>query len=270
MKRGLALLAYAQRSLSRRAARSLALTLSLALTTATSGSIFLLGSSLDWAADELAEEMPALIVQRMLAGRPALLRHQDAARLRELPSVRGVTERVWGYLYQPALESNVVVYGLEESALREVMGEPPRDALAEDEVLVGASLGAALGLRAGDRLALVPAGARPSDDHAAIVVLRLHALLPEGAAMVHGDSVLASPPMARRLLGLAEGDVVDLALDVFPPKRRASWRRARPSRSLGRGSSSATRSVAGAPSPSMRARGCSLRRRSPCSWRCCS
>lgn len=216
MRRSLALLAYAQSALSRRAGRSVALTLSLALTTAMSGSIFLVGSSLDATADALAEDMPALVVQRMLAGRPALLRHEDAERLRALPSVRRVSERVWGYLYQPALESNVVVYGLDASALVEAIGgDAPLD---DDEVLVGSALGASLGLRAGDRLALVPASAPPSDEHAAIVVLRVRALLPEGAAMVHGDSVLASPSMARRLLGLAEGDVVDLALDVFPPE----------------------------------------------------
>jgi len=217
MKRIRALASYAVSSLSRRRGRSLALIASLALSTAMSGAIFLLSTSLDATADTLAEAMPALVVQRMVAGRPALLTHADAEAMRDVPSVRQVTERVWGYLYQPALESNVVVYGLDQAAIAEAMGD--RDAsLADDEVLVGSVLGAALGLRAGDRLALVPAGATPSDDHAAILVLRVRDLLPERAALVHGDSVIASPPLARQLLGLAPGDVVDLALDVFPPE----------------------------------------------------
>lgn len=214
MRRELALLRYALSSLSRRAARSVSLVLSLALTTAMSAAFFLLGSSLDATADALAEEMPSLVVQRMIAGRPALMAHDDAEALRALPSVRAVTERVWGYLYQPALESNVIVHGLDAAALADLTD----DALADDEVIVGSTLGAALGLRPGDRLALVPAGAAPSDDHAAILVLRVRALLPAGTALVHGDAVIASPTLARQLLGLGPDDVVDLALDVFPPE----------------------------------------------------
>lgn len=225
LQRTLALSNHALSALRRRAARSIALGLALALTTAASSAVFLLGESVRATGDRLLEDAPLLTVQRLVAGRPHLVSHADAEAVRAIDSVRGVTERVWGYLYQPALEGNVVVIGIEPDAAEalmealEVPGEVTTEvrggALVDDEILVGAVLAASLGLRDGDRLALLPGASETAPD---ALVLTLRAVLPEGASSSHGDAVLANPTTARRLLGLRDEEATDLTVEVFPPE----------------------------------------------------
>ena len=225
MRRFVALLVHALGSTERRLGRSVSLGLALALTTAAWSSVFFLSESVRATGDALLEDAPLLTVQRLVAGRPALLDHEDAEALRALWSVRAVHERVWGYLYQPALEGNVVVIGVDPDAsatLAEEFGFTDGTPLGDEEILVGSTLAATLGLRAGDRLALVgPTGDGPGET-AGVQVLRVRAVLPAETAVSHGDTVLASMPVARALLGLEEGACVDLAIDVFPPEEANS------------------------------------------------
>lgn len=222
MKRALALLVHALGATRRRLGRSVSLGLALALTTAAWSSVFFLSESVRATGDALLADGPLLTVQRLVAGRPALIDHEDAEALRALPSVRRVDERVWGYLYQPALEGNVVVIGVAPAASATLMAElgfseaSPGTGLGDEEIFVGTTLAATLGLRAGDRLALV--GPSGEDEGAPVLVLRVRAVLPIETAVSHGDAVLASLPVARQLLGLEEGVSVDLAIDVFPPE----------------------------------------------------
>lgn len=215
MKRLSALAGHAMGSLARRGGRSTALVLALALTTGAFSAVYLLGESVRLLADRLADAAPVLTVQRLTGGRPALLDGTTATWLRAEPSVRGVEERVWGYLYQPALESNVVVLGLSSDALAALGEDGALASLGATEVVVGAVLARSLGLRRGDRLALVASEAPEGE---ALQVLTVRGVLPEATASSHGDTVITSPALARTLLGLPDGAVVDLAVDVFPPE----------------------------------------------------
>jgi hypothetical protein len=213
MRRLLALLDHASGALARRRGRSLALVLALAVTSAASGAVFFLGESLRAASDALLDHAPRLTVQMLVAGRPALMEESSLAPLRALPSVRSVRPRVWGYLYQEALEGNVVVIGMGEHELAAAADAGLPAALGDGEIAVGAAFARTLGFRAGDRVALALPGGSGE-----IALLRIASVLGEDTSLAFGDVVLASPATARRVLRVPEGSAVDAVIDVFPPE----------------------------------------------------
>lgn len=212
MRRLLSLAGYAGQALARRRGRTLALLAALTVTSAASASVFFLGESLRAASDALLDRAPALTVQRLAAGRAVLIDEAELAPIGRLPSVRSVRPRVWGYVYQPALEGNLVVIGMDEAALAEAGAAGLPGTLGDDEVVVGAAFARSLGFRSGDRLAL----ARPSEEGP--LLLRIAHVLGEDTSLAFGDVLLASVPTARRILEVPDGFAVDAVVDVFPPQ----------------------------------------------------
>lgn len=200
MKRQRALLEYALGALARRPGRSVALAVGLALVTGLYASALFLTDSLRAEVESAAAGVPDLTVQAMAGGRPALL---DAASLEALdaalvsePGVRSIRPRVWGYLFWPAIEANVVLVGAGE-------GEA-------DAARVGFALAQRLGLREGDRLALPlpPEGS---------LVLRATTITGEETALHDADVLEVSEATARQLLGIPEGSAVDVAVTLATP-----------------------------------------------------
>jgi ABC-type lipoprotein release transport system permease subunit len=104
---------------------------------------------------------------------------------------------VWGYVYLGALEGNVVVFGETRAEER-------------DRVTVGPGVARLLGLRLGDRLAL----STPSHQ----AVYSVGEILPTSTSLLAHDALIVEMREARRLLGIPEGRVTDLAIEVFPPE----------------------------------------------------
>src|SRR5215831_15803165 len=109
MKRSL--FSYAWSALARRRAKALALGFGLGLAVALVAAVLFLTDALRGEADRARLATPDLVVQRLVAGRPATVRASDAARLEGIPSVPRVRPRVWGYLFLPTLQGNVTVVG---------------------------------------------------------------------------------------------------------------------------------------------------------------
>ncbi|MBX3260574.1 MAG: hypothetical protein KF782_12845 [Labilithrix sp.] len=59
---------------------------------------------------------PDIVVQKLVGGRPTTIPASERAKLGDIPSVRDVTPRVWGYIFLPALQGNVTVVGAPRGA----------------------------------------------------------------------------------------------------------------------------------------------------------
>ena len=152
MRRQLAILDVALGSLRRRAGKSLALTLGLAFVVALFASALFLTDALEREHSLAADRMPDMTVQRLIAGRPALIEESVAAALEDIPTVRRVQPRVWGYYFFRALEANVTIVGAEPDASLDVAVEEGRLPRKAGEVAIGVALANLLGLRVGDEL----------------------------------------------------------------------------------------------------------------------
>ncbi|MEZ4339791.1 MAG: FtsX-like permease family protein [Sandaracinaceae bacterium] len=207
MRRALALIDYAVGALRRRAAKTLALTVGLAFVVGLFGAALLMTDAIRREYELLADRMPDLTVQRLVAGRPALIPASAAAELSDIPTVRSVEPRVWGYYFFTAIESNVTIVGTEHTgeALDVAVsdGRLPREG---NEVAIGDGLAELLGLRVGDEMGVPLAGE--------VVFSRVVGIFGDDSAIRSADLVIARPDHARRLLGVSEGWATDLAVDL--------------------------------------------------------
>lgn len=206
MRRQLALIDFAMGGLRRRRGKSFALVAGLAFVVALFGSTLLLTDAIRREYELLADRMPDLTVQRLVAGRPALIREASAELLRDIPTVRSVEPRVWGYYFFIAIESNVTILGFDGEADLDVAVETGRLPRGGSEVAVGAALAELLGLRVGDEMG-VPIGGE-------VVFSEVVGTFGDASAIRSADLIVARPDHARRLLGVAEGWVTDLAIDL--------------------------------------------------------
>ncbi len=206
MRRQLAILDFAVGSMRRRLAKSLALSLGLAFVVALFASALFLTDALEREYAIGAERMPDLTVQRLVAGRPALIEASLAEPLADIPAVRRVTPRVWGYYFFRALEANVTIVGAAPDEALDVALERGRLPRREGEVAVGAALADLLGLRVGDELGV------PMGDE--VIFSDVVGTFGDASALRTADLVVATPEHARRLLGVPEGMATDLAIDL--------------------------------------------------------
>jgi len=217
MKRQRALLGYALGALVRRRGRSAAVSAGLALVVALFGSVLFLSDALRAEVEAGARYLPDLSVQRLVAGRPALIGTEAVRAVRAIPGVRAVRPRVWGYLYVPPISANVTILGAtgREATLYSslVEGRPLR-AGERGACVVGATLAEAIGVRPGDEVELVSdVGGATTTAH----WLRVVGLFRDRSALRTADLFVTSDDDARRLLGVDAGLVTDLAVTLTTP-----------------------------------------------------
>ena len=209
------MLAYALGTLARRRAKAVALTGGLALAVALVAAVLFLTDALRGEAERARNAIPDVVVQRLVAGRPATLHVKDAEKLADIPSVARVEARVWGYLFLPTLQGNVTVVGVHPGEVP--LSVAPKGSLAEGrdlargahEMIAGTTLARALGLRVGDGLQLPSATPSP--------LLTLAGTFDSKVELYAADVILCDEADARAVLGLAPDEATDLALTVKNP-----------------------------------------------------
>jgi ABC-type lipoprotein release transport system permease subunit len=207
------LLVYALAALARRRARSIALGGGLAFAVALFAAVLFLTESLRAEAERARSAEPDIVVQKLVGGRPATIAKTDA--LADIPSVRSVTPRVWGYVFLPTLQGNVTVVGSARGApaISVTGGElhSGRDLTpGAHEMIAGVDLAHALGMMPGDELDLSSIGGaqRP---------LKLVGTFSGALDLWTADVVLCDEEDARVLLGMPPGDATDLAITLANP-----------------------------------------------------
>jgi len=162
-------------------------------------SVMLFSQALRREAGLLLEGAPALVVQRLVAGRHDLIPADYLDRIGALRGVSAKRGRLWGYFYDPAVRANYTLIA------------PQDRELAQGDVLIGAGIGRTRGLGTGDYLSLRGAGG-------SAFTLRVAGLLPAGAELVSTDLVLLNEADFRAFFGLPPGVYTDLALEVRNPR----------------------------------------------------
>lgn len=216
MRRELARIEHAVGALRRRAGRNVAIALGIALVVALFASVLFLTGALRRELSLSLAAMPDITVQRTVAGRPALIDASVATALRELPAVRSVKPRVWGYYFVEAIEGNLTVIGVDpadRSVARDLgitlaSGRALRPG-APREAVLGRTLADRLGMRVGDHMA-IPVEDRP-------YLIRVVGIFDSASALHTADVLLTSDADARALLSVPEGQAVDLAIDLTTP-----------------------------------------------------
>ncbi len=187
-------------SLARRKGKNLGLLLVYTLIVFMLASVMLFTQALRKEAGIILQDSPEIILQRMVAGRHALL---PAIYLEKIGKVRGVSRkqgRLWGYFYDPAVKANYT------------MMVPPERELSPTQAIIGAGIARTRGVGVGDYITF------RSHDGKAFSFQVVEILNPE-AELVSADLVLISEHAFRRTFGVPEGFYTDLVLQVRNPRR---------------------------------------------------
>lgn len=209
------LLAFAFGSVARRRARSLALGGGLAFAVALVAAVLFMVEALRAETERARAAHPDIVVQKLVAGRPTTIPADAAAKLADIPSVKGVTPRVWGYVFLPSLQGNVTIIGTAPNATplatsNGVLAEGRDLTPGAHEMIVGVELVRFLGMRVGDELGLPAADPRA---HAMKLVGTFRASLDLWTA----DVIVCDEADARALLGVPDGEAIDLAVTLANP-----------------------------------------------------
>lgn len=186
-------------SLARRPGKNLGLLLVYTLIVFLLASVMLFTESLRSEASLVLAQSPEIIVQRIVAGRHALI---PASYLEKMGRIRGVIGRhgrLWGYLYDPAVQANYTLM------------VPRERKLAADTIVIGAGIARTRGLSTGDFISL-----RASDGSAR--AFRVVDQLAAESELVSSDLILLSEASFRSFFGIPEGLYTDLVLNVRNPR----------------------------------------------------
>jgi ABC-type lipoprotein release transport system permease subunit len=211
----ISILAFALRALARRKARALALGGGLAFAVALVAAVVFMTESLRAEAERAHDAHPDIVVQKLVGGRPTTISAAEAAKLADIPSVRRVDARVWGYVFLPSLQGNVTIVGTSKGAqplsvANGVLAEGRDLAPGSHEMIAGAELAHFLGMRPGDELGLPTSNfdARP---------LTLVGTFRSSLDLYTADVLICDEDDARALLLLPPGDATDLAVALSNP-----------------------------------------------------
>lgn len=206
---------WAIRDLIRRPVESAGICLALALCIGSLGAGLLASESLTRTADALISQGPAVVIRKLSPlGWESMPLEPAATVADRIPGVAGVKGRIWGTVGGPLRPltilgaDNAMMAGLASAAVSHNVPQPGK-------AVVGRSLGGALEADGTLRLQ----GIEGERLFSAVVVLD------KEADTTLFDSVLLHPDDARQLLGLPEGHVSDLAVDVFHDEEAEAMRR---------------------------------------------
>ncbi len=186
-------------SLLRRKGKNLGLLLVYTLIVFMLASVMLFTHALRREAGIILQDSPEIILQRMVAGRHALI---PADYLERIGRLRGVSEkrgRLWGYFYDPAVKANYTMMVAEQHEL------------TTTQVIVGAGIARTRGIGIGDYITF-----RSHDSQA--FSFQVVDILDSNSELVSADLVLMSEQAYRRTFGVPEGYFTDLVLKVRNPR----------------------------------------------------
>jgi ABC-type lipoprotein release transport system permease subunit len=185
-------------SLARRKGKNLGLLLVYTLIVFMLASVMLFSHALRQEAHIILQDSPEIILQRMIAGRHALI---PAAYLEKIGKLRGVSHkagRLWGYFYDPAVKANYTM-----------MVSPERN-LTPTQVIIGAGIARTRGVGIGDYITF--------RSHAGEAFsFQVVEILSAEAELVSADLVLMAAHAFRRTFGVPANFYTDLVLQVRNP-----------------------------------------------------
>ncbi len=190
---------FTMSSLLRRKGKNFGLLLVYSVIVFLLASVMLFTQSLRQEAGIVLQNSPEIILQRIVAGRHALI---PAEYLERIGTIRGVSHkegRLWGYFYDPAVKANYTIM------------VPRQKRLTNIETIIGAGLARTRGLVIGDYLPI-----RSHDGKT--YTFRVREIMDAASELVSADLVLLSEQAYRTTFGVPEGVYTDLVLAVRNPR----------------------------------------------------
>ncbi|SEM68528.1 FtsX-like permease family protein [Syntrophus gentianae] len=145
------------------------------------------------------EGAPDVVVQRLVAGRHALVSCSHMEKLRSITGVSDVKGRLWAYYYEPSVRANYTLVVTPEASR-----QPGR-------VAIGAGVSRTLHADKGDLIEF-----RGHDG--SYVSFEVARIFPSSSELVSADLVELSDEDFRSLFGLPDGSYTDIVLQVRNPK----------------------------------------------------
>jgi ABC-type lipoprotein release transport system permease subunit len=210
------LLAFALSALARRKARALALGGGLVFGVALVAAVLFLTEALRAEAERAHDANPDIVVQRLVGGRPTTIAAASVDKIKDIPSVRTVTPRVWGYVFLPSLQGNVTIVGTAKGApalstANGALSEGRDLTPGAHEMIAGVELARFLGMRVGDELGLPSADPRSKP-------MKLVGTFDSRIDLWTADVVICDEDDARALLGVPDGEAIDVAVMLGNPQ----------------------------------------------------
>lgn len=208
--RQLKLLEYALSALWRRKGKTFAILVVYVLTVASLASVLFLTQSLRSEADLLLREAPELVVQRIAAGRHALIPESYARDIATIPGVGKVQKRIWGYYYDALTGANYTMLGVKSTLgnLPLVEGRLPT---GPDECAVGQGVAESRFVEVGDDLILI------DGDNMGVSIEVVGVFAPPSKLLTN-DLVVLEDEALRQFFHLPAGQATDLAVQVHNPR----------------------------------------------------
>ncbi|HSO18323.1 MAG TPA: hypothetical protein VLT88_02630, partial [Desulfosarcina sp.] len=190
---------YTLRALWRRRWKHAALLGVYTVTVFVVASILFFSDSLRRDAGVILQDTPELVVQRMTAGRHALMPESYADRIGRIRGASNVRPRLWGYYYHPAAKANYTLM------------VPPHADLADDAVKIGAGVMRTWATARENRLYF-----RTFDGQS--LVMTIVETFSGATDLVTADLILMSESAFRRITGVPAGFATDLVARIRNPK----------------------------------------------------
>jgi len=189
------ILDFALSSLARRKGKNIALVLVYAVLVLLLASVMFFTHALRKQAVLVLQDAPAMVIQRMAAGRHDLIPGRYADAIRGVRGVSGVRGRLWGYYFDPVVSANYTLLVPEQTA-----PDP-------GTIVIGEGVSRARAAFPGDILPI-----RGYDGQ--LVYLTISAVFPSSSELVSSDLMLLTEQDYRRLFNLPAGLYTDIVLDV--------------------------------------------------------
>lgn len=182
-------------SLLRRKGKNFALLFVYTLIVFLLGSVMFFTNALKREAAIILRGAPEIIVQRTLTGRYAPIPSGYAARISGIRGVVSVSERLWGYYYDPESRANYTLV------------VPEKFLYEKGSVAIGAAISATRGVYKGDTLGF-------TGFDGVVRNLTVAAILSDESQLISADLILLSAEDYRLLSGIPQGQATDLVLKV--------------------------------------------------------
>jgi ABC-type lipoprotein release transport system permease subunit len=192
------LIEFTVSSLLRRKGKNFGLLMVYSLIVFMLATVMLFTHALKKEAGIILQNSPEIIVQRLEAGRQALIPESYLEKTGRLRGVSSKKARLWGYFYNPVVKANYTVMATDERGLDTT------------QAIIGAGIARALTVDVGDYFTIRSNNKTYS--------FQIKELFSQESELITTDMVLISSKAFRVISGIAEGQFTDIVLSVRNPR----------------------------------------------------
>jgi lipoprotein-releasing system permease protein len=205
--RHLKILEYALSSFLRRKYKNLSLVAVYAFLISVLASILFLTHSLRTEADKMFIDAPALVVQKISAGRHELIPTDYMEKIRKIAGVGEVHPRYWGYYFDPLSQSNYTLIGSTTGVpgLKGMEGRMPE---AKGECAIGRGVAKVRFTGVGDELILI-------DSHNKSAIYRVVGIFDSASNLLTNDLIVMDLKDLKDFFSFPKGRATDLSIQVY-------------------------------------------------------